>query len=86
VGDSEQSERDVRSGIEDMEAGVDELAERSREVKDQIADVRSDWKAKRADDSVPGAEPAGEDDAEAVEGDPADSAEEGGAAASASGE
>ena len=48
------------SGIysaDEMEQEVHDLERRSKELGDQVGDVRKDWERKRSDQSVPGANP-----------------------------
>ena len=42
---------------------LDEMAERSKQLGEEISDAREDWEHKKADDKVPGTPPApkGED-------------------------
>jgi hypothetical protein len=37
---------------------LDEMAERSKRLGEDISDAREDWERKKADDSVPGTPPA----------------------------
>jgi hypothetical protein len=41
----------------EYEQTADELEERSKQLGEEINDVREDWERKRADDGVPGAPP-----------------------------
>ena len=41
---------------------LDEMAERSKQLGEEISDAREDWERKKADDSVPGTPPASDDD------------------------
>ena len=36
---------------------LDEMAERSEQLGEEISDAREDWERKKSDDSVPGAPP-----------------------------
>ena len=38
------------------------MAERSKQLGEEISDAREDWERKKADDSVPGTPPASDDD------------------------
>jgi hypothetical protein len=53
----------VQAAAEEMEAELADMEHRSDEVGEEIDDARSDWEAKQADDSVPGAEPRDAEDA-----------------------
>jgi hypothetical protein len=48
--------------VEDMESDAKEMQERSEELADRTEKVKSDWRAKEADDAVPGALPSPDDD------------------------
>ena len=48
--------------IEDMESVATEMQERSEELDDRAKAVKSDWRAKQADDAVPGAQPSRDTD------------------------
>jgi len=48
--------------IEDMESAATEMQERSEELDDRAKAVKSDWRAKQADDAVPGAQPSRDTD------------------------
>ena len=54
---------------ERLEREAAELERRSERLGDEIADVRQDWDAKKADDNVPGTPPSkdGDDDQDARE-------------------
>ena len=41
---------------------LDEMAERSKQLGEEISDAREDWERKKADDSVPGTPPASDAD------------------------
>jgi hypothetical protein len=41
---------------------IDEMAERSKQLGEEISDAREDWERKKADDSVPGTPPTSETD------------------------
>ena len=45
----------------ELEAEADRLEEQSSEVGGHIAEVKSDWEAKKGDGGVPGAVPAGQE-------------------------
>lgn len=47
-----------------LERDAEQMKEQSERVGDQIEDARGDWEAKERDSSVPGAQPAEDDDAE----------------------
>ena len=56
------SEREQYGKLADeLEGRADTLAEKSQSLGDDIADVREDWKRKRADAAVPGATPDWDD-------------------------
>jgi hypothetical protein len=48
--------------IADMESDATEMQERSEELEDRAKTVESDWRAKQADDGVPGAQPSPDSD------------------------
>jgi hypothetical protein len=50
--------------VEAMRSDAEEMQQRSTELGDRIEDARSDWHAKQQDDSVPGARPPLDDEAE----------------------
>ena len=51
---------------------LDEMAERSKQLGDEISDAREDWERKKADSSVPGAVGEAKETDEDVELDPRD--------------
>lgn len=51
----------VQAAAEEMEKELADMEERSAEVGKDIDETRSEWEAKRRDESVPGAEPPDED-------------------------
>lgn len=53
----------VQAAAEEMESGLEDLEERRQDVDEDIEDTRADWRSKQEDSSVPGAEPADEDQA-----------------------
>jgi hypothetical protein len=46
------------------EREVEEMEERSERLGQDIDDAREDWERKKADESVPGAPPDGDDDSD----------------------
>jgi hypothetical protein len=46
------------------EREVEEMEERSERLEQDIDDAREDWERKKADESVPGAPPDGDDDSD----------------------
>jgi hypothetical protein len=48
----------------EYEQTADELEERSKQLGEEITEVREDWERKRADDGVPGAAPLPPDKAD----------------------
>jgi len=54
----EHEREKLDEAIEDMELDAKEMQERSEELADRAEKVKSDWRAKQADESVPGAQPA----------------------------
>jgi chromosome segregation ATPase len=44
--------------IEEMESDAKEMQKHSEELEDRAEKVKSDWRAKQADDKVPGAQPS----------------------------
>lgn len=55
----------IERAAEEMASDVEEMEARSAELGEDVDDLRSDWKRKRQDPSVPGAEPEDEDEDEA---------------------
>ncbi len=47
---------------DELDKRADELDERSDELAEEIEDTRTDWRAKRRDDTVPGAPPPPRDE------------------------
>jgi hypothetical protein len=58
-------EESPKALADELEQVADELGEKSEAVQREIDKARSDWEAKRADSSVPGAPPR-EDDEQAA--------------------
>ena len=61
-----------RRRAEEVERDLDDMAEQSERLEDEIGDVRDDWESKKRDSSVPGADGAPEradDDEDAPEQD-----------------
>jgi hypothetical protein len=55
------SEQDDPGALADeMEQEADRLEDRSKELGEQVDDVRKDWEQKRSDQGVPGANPPAE--------------------------
>ena len=55
------SEREDPDALADeMEQEADRLEERSKELGEDVDDVRKDWERKRSDQGVPGANPPAE--------------------------
>jgi hypothetical protein len=58
-----EHERDkLDEAVEDMELVAREMQERSQELAGRAEKVKSDWRAKQADESVPGAQPSRDTD------------------------
>jgi hypothetical protein len=60
----EKAEREKEAGLEEMEesseemrSDLEDLEERAGEFGDDVDEARQDWERRKADDSVPGAEP-----------------------------
>ncbi len=54
----EESElEEMQETSEEMKSDLEDLEERAGELGDQVDDTRQDWEGKKADSSVPGAEP-----------------------------
>jgi hypothetical protein len=71
------SEREQYGKLADeLEGRADTLAEDSQRLGDEIADVREDWKRKRADAAVPGATPDWDDPDEDEDDDDEDNGKE----------
>jgi hypothetical protein len=47
---------------DEMEQEADRLEDRSKELAEDVDDVRKDWERKRSDQSVPGATPPADDE------------------------
>jgi hypothetical protein len=47
---------------DEMEAEADRLEDRSKELGEDVDEVRKDWERKRSDQGVPGANPPAEDE------------------------
>jgi phage shock protein A len=58
----EHEREKLDEAVEDMELEADEMRERSEELADRAEKVKSDWRAKQADESVPGAQPSPDSD------------------------
>jgi hypothetical protein len=57
------SEREDHEGLADeLERESDKLSQRTKELGEEIGDVRDDWERKRADEGVPGAPPRLDED------------------------
>jgi hypothetical protein len=56
------SEDPVKDSERQMEAGVEDLEERTEKLGERIEDVRSDWEEKKADTTLATGPPAEEDD------------------------
>ena len=54
----------VDQAVEDMRSDVEEMQERSEELGDRVEKTKSDWRTKRKDDAVPGAQPLPDDEPE----------------------
>ncbi len=52
--------------VEDMESDAKDMQEHSEELDDRAQKVKSDWRAKQADDAVPGAQLPPDTDADSV--------------------
>jgi hypothetical protein len=57
-------DEELDAAIEDMQSDVDEMEQRSQTLGDHIDETSSAWRSKQQDDSVPGAEPPVDDEAE----------------------
>jgi chaperonin cofactor prefoldin len=53
----EKAEQEVADLAEDLETDAERLEKHGDEVSEHIDETRDDWEGKRADGSVPGAEP-----------------------------
>ena len=51
-----------RDRADELDAELDDMEERSQRLEDEIDDARGDWEKKKADSSVPGAQPDGSDE------------------------
>jgi phage shock protein A len=58
----EHEREKLDEAVEDMELEAKEMRERSEELADRAEEVKSDWRAKQADESVPGAQPSRDSD------------------------
>ena len=58
----EHEREKLDEAVEDMESDAKGMQERSEELADRTEKVKSDWRAKQADDAVPGARPSPDDD------------------------
>jgi TolA-binding protein len=63
------SERDPDKLADELEQGADQMQDRSQELEGDIEGVRQDWERKRADESIPGAQPLSSEEEEARSGD-----------------
>jgi hypothetical protein len=52
-----RDEQDPGALADEMEQEADRLEDRSKELGEEVQDVRQDWERKRADEGVPGANP-----------------------------
>ena len=73
-------EREFSDRADELEGGATNLSDQSAELDREISETQRDWEAKKADESVPGAQPSEEEPADEV--DPG----EGGEAAEAAGQ
>ncbi|MGZ4202621.1 MAG: hypothetical protein ACXVRH_11245 [Thermoleophilaceae bacterium] len=55
------SERDFDEAHRAGEREADDMERRGEQVDEQVDQARSDWESKKADKSVPGAQPEDED-------------------------
>jgi len=59
------NDRDPNRLADQLEREAQELQRRSGELQDHVKEVQEDWQRKRADQSIPGAQPEmGDNDAE----------------------
>jgi hypothetical protein len=58
----EHEREKLDEAVEDMELDAKEMRERSEELAGRAEKVKSDWRAKQADESVPGAQPSPDSD------------------------
>jgi hypothetical protein len=65
------SEQDHEQRADELDREADRLAQENARLKEEISDVRDDWRRKQQDDGVPGAV-APEDESERASGDPPD--------------
>ena len=56
-----QPDDDPERLADQLDAGADDLQEKSDKLEDEISDARRDWEAKRRDSGVPGADPPADD-------------------------
>lgn len=57
-----RDEQDPGALADEMEEEADRLEDRSKELGEEVGEVRKDWERKRSDQSVPGANPPDDDD------------------------
>jgi hypothetical protein len=63
----EEADAEVREAQEEMERQADELERRTEELGEHVDEAKADWKRKRADSAVPGANPPAPEDADGGE-------------------
>jgi hypothetical protein len=54
---------DVDAATDDMAGDLEEMEARTERLDEEVEQTRSDWRRKQEDPSVPGAEPAGDEEA-----------------------
>jgi hypothetical protein len=62
VGEIQVSETDPHERADELEREADDLARADEELRERIEEADADWQRKRADESVPGANPPDHDD------------------------
>jgi hypothetical protein len=55
-----REQEDAESLADELEDEADRLEQRSKELGEDISDVKQDWERKRSDEGVPGANPPAE--------------------------
>lgn len=55
-----REQEDPESLADELEDEADRLEQRSKELGEDISDVKQDWERKRSDEAVPGANPSAE--------------------------
>ena len=63
----EEEERATHKAADRFMRETDDMEERSEELRDGIQEARQDWERKRADESVPGANPPATDEGQPEE-------------------